>query len=150
MDKSLAVQTTAEGQTQPLWQGWRGREGGKGREVGGREGKRREGGGGERDLNADSVLPHNHGTVTCLPVVMAFINYIQAKYFHENSGVLCGLVHVPHASHVCHTSKLKMTSTDSQPHRSKHTERGGRGYLQPSSGSEVGGATYSHPVCAHP
>ena len=116
----------------------------------GREGKGERGEGErERDLKADSVLPHNHGTVTCLPVVMAFINYIQAKYFHENSGVLCGLVHVPHTSHVSHTSKLKMTSTDSQPHRSKHTERGGRGYLRPSSGSEVGGATYSHPVCAH-
>ena len=103
----------------------------------GREGKGEREGGRERDLNADSVLPHNHGTVTCLPVVMAFINYIQAKYFHENSGVLCGLVHVPHASHVRHTSKLKMTSTDSQPHRSKHTQR------------EGGGATYSHPVCAY-
>ena len=99
----------------------KGREG-KGERWEGEREKGERGGGGERDLNADSVLPHNHGTVTCLPVVMAFINYIQAKYFHENSGVLCGLVHV--SSHVCHTSKLKMTSTDSQPHRSKHTERG--------------------------
>ena len=43
MDKSLAVQTTAEGQTQPLWQGWR-RKGGKRREG---KGERR--GGGERE-----------------------------------------------------------------------------------------------------
>ena len=39
MDKSLAVQTTAYGQTQPLWQGWR-RKGGRERERGGREGRR--------------------------------------------------------------------------------------------------------------
>ena len=35
-------------------------------------------------------------------------------------------------------------------HIGASTQRGGRGYLQPSSGSEVGGVTYSHPVGAHP
>ena len=41
MDKSLAVQTTAEGQTQPLWQGWR-RKGGRGKGERGEGAKERE------------------------------------------------------------------------------------------------------------
>ena len=41
MDKSLAVQTTAEGQTQPLWQ---------------EEGRERERGGGEREIKINSDL----------------------------------------------------------------------------------------------
>ena len=61
MDKSLAVQTTAEGQTQPLWQGWR-RKGGKGREGGGREEGGGGGGGGEREREIKMqivILPHS-------------------------------------------------------------------------------------------
>ena len=63
MDKSLAVQTTAEGQTQPLWQGWR-RKGGRERERGGREGER-------ETKMLTVILPHNRGTgytVVCLSV----------------------------------------------------------------------------------
>ena len=58
MDKSLAVQTTAEGQTQPLWQGWR-RKGGKGREWGGER---------EREIKIKMlivILPRSHKSTCC-------------------------------------------------------------------------------------
>ena len=68
MDKSLAVQTTAEGQTQPLRLGWR-RKGEKGREGGEREGER---------LSDLASQVHNHGTgytVTCLSVDKAHTRF---------------------------------------------------------------------------
>ena len=59
MDKSLAVQTTAEGQTQPLWY----------RDGGGREGKGERGEGErEREIKIKMlivILPRSHKSTCC-------------------------------------------------------------------------------------
>ena len=75
MDKSLAVQTTAEEQTQPLWQGWR--KGGRERERGGREG--------ERETKMLSYLASQSGIQ--LYVYLLTKHRQASKYFNEKGQV---------------------------------------------------------------